>query len=106
MSKAIPGSSTSKQNPDADLLATIQQHDELWAEWDRRVPVDQDDPKISELSDECYELECGIFLARPQTPEGLADKTRIISKVEFYLYGAEEIVAMTLEADAERIAAR
>jgi hypothetical protein len=95
-SKSITTSrSPSNPNPDAELLAMIQRHDLLWAEWDRIVLVDknEDDPRTSELSDQCSDLERRIFVTPAHTARGLAAKRRIIKLTNFELYGARRSLA-------------
>jgi hypothetical protein len=67
---------TRKQNPDANLIAMIGRHDEMWAQWDRLAKLDEDDPRIGALSDECSRLEPTIIA----TPVA---KRRLIAKVGY-----------------------
>jgi hypothetical protein len=83
MSKAKTTSSTSKSNPDAALLTVVKRHDLLWNEWDQLVLIDEDDPRIDELSEQCLELEFQIVITPAYTARGLAAKRRIIRNASF-----------------------
>jgi hypothetical protein len=89
-------------NPDAALLAMIERHDSLWAEWDLAA---EDDPRTREFSKECCKLERRIVGTPAHTARGLAAKRRIIKRGELGSYDAEDIIAMILEVDSERITA-
>jgi hypothetical protein len=83
MAKANGKPTTRKQSPDASLIAMIVRHDELWAQWDRLAKLDEDDPRISALSDECSRLEPTIIATPAYTKAGLAAKRRLIAKVGY-----------------------
>jgi hypothetical protein len=61
----------------------IGRHDEVWAQWDRLAKLDEDDPRIGALSDECSRLEPAIIATPAYTKAGLADKRRLIAKVGY-----------------------
>jgi hypothetical protein len=83
MAKAKTTSSTTKQNPDAELLAKIREHDVLWSEWGRQLLLDEDDTRIDELSDQCIDLEFQITVTPAHTARGLASKRRVIRNAAF-----------------------
>lgn len=89
-------------NPDADLLATIKQHDLLWARWGHLL-MEDDALDTDDLCARCGELELRAIITPAHTRRGLVGKRRIIRRAEFE--DSDGIVAAILQADAERIAA-
>ena len=104
MAKAVTKLSTQNEDDsDAGLLAMIQRHDKLWVEWDRLAKINEDDPRIPALSDECAALEPRIIATPAHSQEGLTGKRRVVERGE--LSDDFGIIDTMLELDAERIAA-
>lgn len=91
--------------PDAELLALVNRHDQLWAEWNRLAKVDERDPRIRALSEETSELARQIVVTPAHTAEGLNGKVRVIEVEELESWDDLGLIAEILEHDAERIAA-
>ena len=92
-----------EDDPDAGLLAMIQRHDLLWAEWDRLAKISEDDARIPGLSEECAALEPRIIATQAHTEESIVGKRRVRERA-----GIEDdfgIVDAIFELDAERIGA-
>jgi hypothetical protein len=68
---------------DANLLAMINRHAELWEEWDRRAKADEDDPRIPEISEDCSALEPLIIATPAHTEQGLAGKRRLLEVTQY-----------------------
>jgi hypothetical protein len=58
--------------------ALINGHNELWAEWDRLVAIDEDHPGIDALPRERCELE--VLLAPALTSEELEGKRQVVER--------------------------
>ena len=83
-------------NPDADLLAMIARHDQLWEITEAEAP----NPPgiIRELCD----LELTIAATPAFTVQGLDSKRRVVDRAEFD--DADGIIDEILRLDAERVA--
>jgi hypothetical protein len=91
---------------DAGLLAYIDRHDNLWAEWDRIVAdTGEDDPRIPALSDETSDLAKRIVVTPAHTVEGRDAKIRIIELEALESRDGLGLIEFILQLDAERIAA-
>jgi hypothetical protein len=93
-----------KKNPDAELIAMIERHDQLWDEWGW---IKDGDPRIADIGVETTNLEYEIMATPPLTPKGAATKNRWTADHADIVYGLdmESLVATMLEFDAKRIAA-
>ena len=90
---------------DAGLLADIEQHGKLWAEWDRVAKIDADDPRIPALCDETTELAKRIVVTPAHTVEGRDGKIRIIDLEELESWDDLGLIETILRLDLERVAA-
>lgn len=89
---------------DAALLADVERHGRLWAEWDGIVAeAGEDDPRIPALSDETAELAKRIAVTPAHTIEGRNGKIRIIDREELESWDDLGLIATILVLDAERI---
>jgi hypothetical protein len=105
---AAAASTTAMATPmsaDTDLLAMVNRHDGLWAEWDRLAKVDEDDPRIPALSDETSELAKRIVVTPAHTVEGLNGKVRVVALEELESWDDIGLIEIILQLDAERVAA-
>jgi hypothetical protein len=97
---------STNQNADAVLLAMVQRHDDLWAEWDRILAeTGEDDPRIPAISDETTELAKLIAVTPVNTAEGRDGKIRVIELEELESWDDLGLIETILKIDAERIAA-
>jgi len=85
---------------DAELLTMIKRHELQWTECGR---LDEDDPRLDEVSSERVDLAFQIVITPAHTPRGLAGKRRVISLEE--LEDNQGFFDWVLARDAERIAA-
>lgn len=105
MTKATHETTTNPINPDAGLFADIERHDHLWAEWDRLAAIDEDDPRISLLSDETHDLAMRIVATPAHTIECRDGKIRIIQLTELETFDGMGLIRVIIDLDAARIAA-
>ena len=104
MAKAAAKLSTQyESDPDAGLLAMITRHDFLWAEWDRVARVNDHDPRVVAIGEECSKLEPRIVATRAFTAAGLSGKRRVVERAE--LEDDFGIIETIFDLDEERIAA-
>jgi hypothetical protein len=101
------GKTMDTTTPDAELFEMTRRHDRIYAEWQTRSEVNEDDPEIDSLSDASTELAHRILLWQVETPVGLAEKRRVVEiaglEVESNHWG--DFAEFIYELDAERIAA-
>jgi hypothetical protein len=90
---------------DAQLLADIERHDSLSAEWDRIAAVNEDDLRIPALMDETTDLALRIVATPAHTTECRDGKIRIIELAELESWDGMGMIQTILDLDEERIAA-
>jgi hypothetical protein len=90
---------------DACLLADIERHDNLWAEWDRIAEIDEDDPRIPALSDETIELAKRIVVTPAHAAEGRDGKIRVVDLEKLESWDDLGLIETILRLDLERVAA-
>jgi hypothetical protein len=94
---------------DAELLAMIERHDELWDLTDRIYAALSDagtyTPEYDDASAEAVGLERWIVATPAFTPAGLAGKRRVIERANMEPSDDFGIIEAILQLDAERIAA-
>ena len=91
--------------PDAALVELIQRLDRLWAESDRLVAIDEDDPRCAALCSECAELERRILVTPAYPAAGADGKRRIVERAELTEFDDLDLIGTIFTLDAERIAA-
>jgi hypothetical protein len=97
---------TTTEQVDAVLLAAIERHSLLWAQWDRIVADGgEDDARIPALSDETTELAKRIVVTPAHTSEGRDGKIRVVKLEELESWDDLGLIETILGLDAERIAA-
>lgn len=88
------------------LLADIERHGKLWAEWDRIFAEGgEDDPRIPALSDQTTDLAKRIVVTPAHSVEGRDGKIRIAKLEELRSWDDLGLIETILVLDAERIAA-
>jgi hypothetical protein len=98
-STSIASSGTVSVADDAELIALVEQHDDLWAEW----PCEDDDPRAYQVCREARDLEVQIAITPAQTHRGLEAKMRVLHRADFD--DTNGVVAAILQLDAERVGA-
>lgn len=101
MTKAATTPTTSR---DAELLADCRRHAQLWTECGRMLDADDDDPRARELLAECDAIERRVAITSAHTAAGIAAKQRVLDRAEFD--DTDGLIALMLQADAERVVAR
>jgi hypothetical protein len=89
---------------DAGLLADIARHGTLWAQWDHLAEIDEDHPRIADISHETTVLARRIVVTPAHTVEGLDGKRRVVALEELESWDDLGLIETILQLDLDRIA--
>jgi hypothetical protein len=90
--------------PPCSFERSPRRHDDVWAQWDALVEINEKDPGIDALCEESGDLEREIVVTPAFTAAGLAGKRRIVERSELQECDNLDLIEVILRLDAQRVA--